>query len=177
MSSAPRIQLSDSEEQVLLALLRFLYERTYDLRPEDFESVDKQAIRKMIGIEFEEAKEFIQSELDQRETADDKKDYMRSMNRAITYASENGLTKSMAVEYGAQGLRVNAVCPGAVLTNLTRSVRMPEGADAKLLAKLMPLTAIAKPEEVAEAVAYLASDAARYITGTTLSIDGGQTAG
>ena len=87
------------------------------------------------------------------------------------------LTKSMAVEYGKRGLRVNAICPGAVKTNLTRNFKMPEDADPSLFAKLMPLVPIAEASEIAEAVAYLASDEARFITGTTLSIDGGQTAG
>ena len=55
--------------------------------------------------------------------------------------------------------------------------RMPEGVDAALFDKLMPLLAMAEPEEIATAVAYLASDDARYVTGATLAIDGGQTAG
>ena len=87
------------------------------------------------------------------------------------------LTKSMAIEYGKRGLRVNVICPGAVKTNLTRGFKMPEGADPALFAKLMPLVPMAEAFEIAEAVAFLASDEARYITGTTLSIDGGQTAG
>ncbi len=87
------------------------------------------------------------------------------------------LTKSMAIEYGKRGVRVNAVCPGGVNTALTRDFKMPENVDPQLFAKLMPLVAMAEPSEIAGAVAYLASDDARYITGATLAIDGGQTAG
>lgn len=86
-------------------------------------------------------------------------------------------TKSMAVEFGKQGLRVNAICPGAVKTPLIAAVRLPEGADTDLFAKLMPLLPLGEPEEIAYAVAYLASDDARFITGAALSIDGGQVAG
>ena len=87
------------------------------------------------------------------------------------------LTKSMAVEYGKRGVRVNAVCPGGVNTAITRDFKMPENVDPQLFSKLMPLVPMAEASEIAGAVAYLASDDARYITGATLAIDGGQTAG
>lgn len=86
-----------------------------------------------------------------------------------------GLTRSMAQEFARRGVRVNAVCPGGVVTPLLRATRMPEGADPDLFARLMPLLPLGQPEEVATAVAYLASDEARYITGHTLTLDGGQT--
>ena len=60
---------------------------------------------------------------------------------------------------------------------MTRAYRPPEGADLQLFARLMPLIEPAQPEEIAAAVAYLASGEARYVTGTAFSIDGGQTAG
>jgi len=88
-----------------------------------------------------------------------------------------GLTKSMAVEYGKQGLRVNAVCPGAVKTALIEKFTMPENADMQLFGKLMPLVPMAEASEIATAVAYLASDEARYVNGATLAIDGAQVAG
>jgi meso-butanediol dehydrogenase/(S,S)-butanediol dehydrogenase/diacetyl reductase len=85
--------------------------------------------------------------------------------------------KSLALEYGKQGVRVNSVCPGFVKTPLTDGFNIPEGADMDLMAKLMPLTEGAEPDEVAAAVAYLASDEARFVTGVALPIDGAQTTG
>ncbi len=96
---------------------------------------------------------------------------------AATKAGVVSLTKSMAMEYGKQGVRVNAVCPGGVMTPMTSSFRPPEGVDLQLFSRMMPLVKPAEPEEIAGAVAYLASKEARYVTGSTLSIDGGQTAG
>ena len=86
-------------------------------------------------------------------------------------------SKSLAIEYGKQGLRVNAVCPGFVKTPLTEAFHMPENADMDLMGKLMPLTDGAQPEEIAAAVAYLASAEARFVNGIALPIDGAQTAG
>lgn len=96
---------------------------------------------------------------------------------SVTKAGVISLTKCLALEYGKRGLRVVAVAPGGVKTPLTSSVKFPEGADMTLIAKLMPLVSLAEPEEIAAAVAYLASDEARFVTGAVLSIDGGQTAG
>jgi meso-butanediol dehydrogenase/(S,S)-butanediol dehydrogenase/diacetyl reductase len=86
-------------------------------------------------------------------------------------------SKSLALEYGKQGVRVNAVCPGMVKTPLTANFAMPEEADMELMAKLMPLSEGAEPEEIAASVAYLASEEARFINGIGLPIDGAQTAG
>ena len=86
-------------------------------------------------------------------------------------------SKSLAIEYGKQGVRVNAVCPGFVKTPLSANFNMPEDVDMDLMAKLMPLSEGAEPEEVAASVAYLASDEARFINGIGLPIDGAQTAG
>ncbi len=86
------------------------------------------------------------------------------------------LSKSMAVEFAKQGVRVNAICPGAVNTPLTAKFSFPDGADMDLISKLFPLVDAAEPEEIAAAVIYLASAEARFITGEVLTIDGGQTA-
>ncbi len=86
------------------------------------------------------------------------------------------LSKSMAVEFAKQGVRVNCVCPGAVATPLVDKFEIPKGADMELMGKLFPLMEIAQPEEVAGAVAYLVSPEARFITGDALTMDGGQTA-
>lgn len=86
-------------------------------------------------------------------------------------------TKSLAIEFSKQEVRVNAVCPGMVKTPLTDNFSMPENADMQLMGKLFPLLEGAEPEEIAAAVAYLASAEARFVTGAALPIDGAQTAG
>ena len=86
-------------------------------------------------------------------------------------------SKSLALEFSKQGVRVNAVCPGSVNTPLVEAFGFPEGVDMALLGRLFPLLDAAEPEEIAAAVAYLSSDEARFITGMALPIDGAQTAG
>ena len=86
------------------------------------------------------------------------------------------LSKSMALGFAAAGVRVNALFPGGVKAPLLRATQMPANADPKLFARLMPFVPLAEADEIATAVAYLASEDARYITGTALPMDGGQTA-
>ncbi len=95
----------------------------------------------------------------------------------ITKAGVVSFTKCLAVEYAKQGLRAVAVAPGGVNTAMAAQTDLPDGADLQLFQKLMPLMPIAEPEEIAAAVAYLASPEARFINGATLNIDGAQTAG
>jgi len=85
-----------------------------------------------------------------------------------------GLTKVAALDYADQGIRVNAVAPGPILTDdLARA-----GTDAQqAAAAATPLRRVGQPEEVADAVIWLCSEHARFITGTTLTIDGGRLAG
>jgi NAD(P)-dependent dehydrogenase (short-subunit alcohol dehydrogenase family) len=85
-----------------------------------------------------------------------------------------GLTRVAALDYAAAGVRVNALAPGPILTgNLERA-----GADAqRAAARAMPLGRVGRPEEVADAVVWLCSDAAGFLTGTTVVIDGGKLAG
>jgi 3-oxoacyl-[acyl-carrier protein] reductase len=85
------------------------------------------------------------------------------------------LTKQMAVEWAGRGVRVNAVAPGAIDTPMLRMMDDPEAGGA-YLERRVPLRRLGRPEEVAEAIAFLASDRAEYITGTTLLVDGGVTA-
>jgi len=94
-----------------------------------------------------------------------------------TKAAVTMFTKSLALEYAKRGVRVNAVCPGGVLTPLMQNFSIPADADQSLMLRLFPLLDMGQPEEIAAAVAYLASAEARYITGIALPIDGGQTAG
>jgi NAD(P)-dependent dehydrogenase (short-subunit alcohol dehydrogenase family) len=85
-----------------------------------------------------------------------------------------GLTRVAALDYAADGVRVNALAPGPILTdNLERA-----GAAAQqAAAAAMPLRRVGQPEEVAAAVVWLSSDAAGFVTGTTLVVDGGKLAG
>ena len=87
------------------------------------------------------------------------------------------LSKSLALEFAANNVRVNAICPGMVDTPLTQNFVFPENANEQLMSRLSPLLEGAQPDEIAALVAYLVSPEARFITGTDLPIDGGQTAG
>ena len=85
-----------------------------------------------------------------------------------------GLTKAAALDLARYGIRVNAICPGMTET----AMMAPLIADPEMRASLMPmipLARMAKPEEMAEGVLYLASDAASYMVGTLMRIDGGLT--
>jgi NAD(P)-dependent dehydrogenase (short-subunit alcohol dehydrogenase family) len=88
-----------------------------------------------------------------------------------------GLTKSAALQYANQGIRVNAVAPGMVRTPLTdRWVRsLPPGGESSILS-VVPQDRWCEPEEVAEVVVFLCSDAASHVTGHILPVDGGWTA-
>jgi 3-oxoacyl-[acyl-carrier protein] reductase len=81
-----------------------------------------------------------------------------------------GLTKASARELASRGITVNAVAPGFVLTELTRD--LPEALQAQITERT-PLGRFGTPEEIADAVAFLASDEAGYITGQVLAVDGG----
>jgi meso-butanediol dehydrogenase/(S,S)-butanediol dehydrogenase/diacetyl reductase len=99
--------------------------------------------------------------------------------QAAYCASKGGvimLTKSMAVELAGAGVRVNAVCPSAVDTPFLHGFSIPEGAEALFARTSSPMGRILDPSEVAAAVAYLASDEAGTVSGTTLVIDGAATA-
>ncbi len=81
----------------------------------------------------------------------------------------NGLTKSLARELGKDNIRVNAVAPGVIMTDMMKSV--PEEKIKPLIATI-PLGRIGDPEDIANAFLFLASDMASYVTGTILSVDG-----
>ncbi|WP_035850920.1 glucose 1-dehydrogenase [Kitasatospora azatica] len=88
-----------------------------------------------------------------------------------------GLTRSSAIDYGPKGVRVNAVCPGPVLTPMLEQARRDRGPSAdEFYLRNIPLGRLCRPEEVASAILWLSSDEASYITGQALGVDGGWTA-
>jgi NAD(P)-dependent dehydrogenase (short-subunit alcohol dehydrogenase family) len=85
----------------------------------------------------------------------------------------NGLTRTAALEYAKSGIRVNAVCPGAIRTAMfERGVRDNPGLEEQIVA-MEPVGRMAAPEEVGEAVVWLCSDAASFVTGLPMAVDGG----
>lgn len=91
-------------------------------------------------------------------------------NYAASKAGLIGLTKSLAKELGSRGIRVNAIAPGYIATELTAV--LPEPAQQAILAST-PLGRLGTPEDVAAAVRFLVSDAAGFVTGDVLAVDGG----
>ena len=95
---------------------------------------------------------------------------------AAAYSASKGgvlaLTKVLAVEYAKQGIRANAVCPGSIQTPITGDFDFPDGADGKLIRRIMSITKPEGPEVVAAAIAYLASDDATHVNGESLRVDG-----
>ena len=83
-----------------------------------------------------------------------------------------GLTKQIACEYASQGIRVNAVCPGGIVTSMTKDLISDPQTD-QLIKQTTPLGRWGDPEEIAEAMLFLASDASSYVTGEAMRVDGG----
>jgi NAD(P)-dependent dehydrogenase (short-subunit alcohol dehydrogenase family) len=83
------------------------------------------------------------------------------------------LTRTLAVEYAAMGLRANAVCPGSIETPMNSADMLPKGVDLKLLRRMMPLDRARGPETVASVIAMLASADGAHINGEFIRIDGG----
>lgn len=90
-------------------------------------------------------------------------------------AGVEGLTRTLALEWAARGIRVNTVAPGWTRTEMVDSGIKTGGLDGDALAARIPMGRLAHPDEIADAVSYLASPQAGYITGQTLVVDGGIT--
>ncbi|MGI6611451.1 MAG: 3-oxoacyl-ACP reductase FabG [Limnochordia bacterium] len=91
-------------------------------------------------------------------------------NYAAAKAGILGLTKSLAKEVASRNVRVNAVAPGYIETHMTQALPLPQ---RERLQESIPMGRTGRPEEIAAAIAFLASDDAAYITGQTLVVDGG----
>lgn len=88
-----------------------------------------------------------------------------------------GLTKSAALEYATQGIRVNAICPGVIHTPMIDRITGKDKEIEKKYAAMEPVGRMGDPAEVAEAVIWLCSDAASFVTGIAMPVDGGYSAG
>jgi NAD(P)-dependent dehydrogenase (short-subunit alcohol dehydrogenase family) len=100
-------------------------------------------------------------------------------NRAAYCAAKGAvvaLTRALAVDHVGDGIRVNAVCPGTVDSPWVRRLVEDAGESYEALRARQPMGRLGEPEEIAQAVLYLASDAAAFVTGSSLVIDGGMTA-
>jgi NAD(P)-dependent dehydrogenase (short-subunit alcohol dehydrogenase family) len=97
---------------------------------------------------------------------------------AAAYVSSKGgvtlLTRSMAIDYAKQGIRVNVICPGPTDTPMLRRALTPQELDD--FAKTFPMGRLGRPEEIAAAALFLALKDASFVTGAVLHVDGGQTA-
>ena len=98
--------------------------------------------------------------------------------QAAAYATAKGavvnFTRTTAVDYAEEGVRVNSICPGFVTTEMTKS-GLEDESFYEFVLNQTPINRIAKPEEIAEPAAFLVSEKASYITGVNLPIDGGWT--
>jgi len=100
------------------------------------------------------------------------KGQMGQANYSAAKAGEIGFTKALAQESAKSGITVNAICPGYIATDMVKAV--PQDVLEKSILPLVPLGRLGEPEEVARCVLFLASDDASFITGSTLTANGGQ---
>jgi len=99
--------------------------------------------------------------------------------RAIYHASKHGvigLTRSAALEYASRGIRINAVCPGAIETPMVADMMAKESITMEDMVRDQPIGRLGRPEEIAAAVLWLCSPGASLVIGHALAVDGGYTA-
>lgn len=157
------------------------------VRPRDFLEVTEAEWDEVIGVNLKGS--FLVGQAIARVMAERKSGaivHLSSVNAVMaipTIASYNAskggiaqLTRAMALALADHGVRVNAVGPGTIATELARAAVLADESTRARLMSRTPLRRLGEPEEVADAVAYLLSDAASYITGETLYVDGGRLA-
>lgn len=102
-------------------------------------------------------------------------------NRCSAYSASKGgvvlLTRNMAMDFARDNIRVNAVCPGATMTPRIRSYMANEPDHLREMEEMCPMKRFAQPEEIARPAVFLAGSEASYVTGASLVVDGGLTAG
>jgi NAD(P)-dependent dehydrogenase (short-subunit alcohol dehydrogenase family) len=84
-----------------------------------------------------------------------------------------GLTKAAALEYASQGVRINAICPGSTRTPMLEGFMGGDEQVERMMTRAVPLGRLGRPEEIAEAVVWLCSEAASFVVGHALAVDGG----
>jgi 3-oxoacyl-[acyl-carrier protein] reductase len=95
-------------------------------------------------------------------------------NYAASKGAINAFTRALAVELASRNVTVNAVAPGFIETDMSEAVRNKAG---DLIKKMIPMRRLGQPEDIAQAVVFLASEAASYLTGQIITVDGGLTLG
>ncbi len=100
------------------------------------------------------------------------KGQMGQVNYSAAKAGEIGFTKALALENASKGVTVNVICPGYIATDMTAAV--PTDVLEKVILPQIPLRRLGEPEEVARCVVFLVADDAGFITGSTLTVNGGQ---
>lgn len=105
---------------------------------------------------------------------------LRGLGKSAAYGASKhgvvGLTRIAALDYASSGIRVNAVCPGAIETAMLSAAKATNPRMIEGLAKATPMKRVGKPAEIADLVVWLCSDEASYLTGQAISVDGGLTA-
>jgi acetoacetyl-CoA reductase len=100
------------------------------------------------------------------------KGQLGQVNYSAAKAGELGFTKALAQENAAKGITVNAICPGYIATDMAMAV--PKHVLENAILPQIPVRRLGQPDEIARCVLFLASDAAGFITGSTLTANGGQ---
>jgi hypothetical protein len=96
---------------------------------------------------------------------------------AVAMAGEHGVDRAMALDHAAQGIRINCVCPGQVLSGMTQPIFEAAPGGVAAVAAMHPLGRVGQPEDIARMVVFLCSEESSFTTGATMVVDGGLTIG